>query len=294
MHRFVGMFCILLAAALFAAVSAPAPAQRTEIEKLAADLASKLPTTQRSESDGTRIVVFPFIRSQGQVTDLGALLAQQFAKSIGEQKKDLDVAGPEQIQAVLSEEKLAEDVLLDLRVWTWLAKKIGATVFFSGLLEHKQDGFHLTVRAVRALDGKEMAVSQVMIPTTPEYEKLFATDSPSIPLGIPKEVPSSSKAKPPFKPGRDGTTYPECSYCPNARFPDEARKIKFEGAVLLDIMVSPEGRASDISIVRGLPFDLNKSALEIIQTWRFKPSMDRSGNAVPVHVLIEVFFRLPE
>ncbi len=95
-----------------------------------------------------------------------------------------------------------------------------------------------------------------------------------------------------FRPGKGGVGFPECAYCPDPRFSDEARKAKYQGTVLLRIIVQPDGRATNISIVKGLGMGLDENAMEAVKGWRFKPAVGPGGKAVPVEVLIEVTFRL--
>ena len=95
-----------------------------------------------------------------------------------------------------------------------------------------------------------------------------------------------------FRPGRGGVGYPECAYCPDPRFSDEARKAKYQGTVLLRIIVQPDGRATNISVVKGLGMGLDENAMSAVRGWRFKPAVGPGGKPVPVEVMIEVTFRL--
>jgi TonB family protein len=95
-----------------------------------------------------------------------------------------------------------------------------------------------------------------------------------------------------FKPGYNGVGYPTCVYCPDAKYPEEARKAKFQGVVQLQIVVSPDGRARDIQVVRGPGLGLDEQAVAAVKTWRFKPALGPNRVAVPTQIIIEVQFRL--
>jgi protein TonB len=95
-----------------------------------------------------------------------------------------------------------------------------------------------------------------------------------------------------FRPGRGGVGFPECAYCPDPRFSDEARKAKFMGTVMLRLVVTADGRPTGISIVKGAGMGLDENALEAVKGWRFKPAMGPGGKPVAVQVDIEVTFRL--
>jgi len=95
-----------------------------------------------------------------------------------------------------------------------------------------------------------------------------------------------------FKPGYNGVGYPTCVYCPDAKYPEEARKAKFQGVVQLQVVVSPDGRATDIQVVRGPGLGLDEQAVAAVKTWRFNPALGPNRTAVPTQILIEVQFRL--
>jgi periplasmic protein TonB len=95
-----------------------------------------------------------------------------------------------------------------------------------------------------------------------------------------------------FRPGSNGVGYPTCDYCPDAKYSEEARKAKFQGLVLLQVVVTPDGRATNIQIVRGPGLGLEEQAVEAVKTWRFKPAFGPNRVPVATRVAIEVQFRL--
>jgi TonB family protein len=74
-------------------------------------------------------------------------------------------------------------------------------------------------------------------------------------------------------------------------YSEEARKAKWQGAVLLQVTVNESGVPQDIKVVRPLGMGLDQKAIEAVQQWRFKPGL-KDGNPVPVSANIEVNFRL--
>lgn len=74
-------------------------------------------------------------------------------------------------------------------------------------------------------------------------------------------------------------------------YPEEARKAKYSGTVLLSIIVDAQGVPQDIKVVRPLGLGLDQKAVEAVAKWRFKPGM-KAGKPVPVHAQVEVAFRL--
>lgn len=95
-----------------------------------------------------------------------------------------------------------------------------------------------------------------------------------------------------FRAGVNGVGVPECIYCPAPQYSDDARKAKYMGSVVLQITVTPDGRAVNISIIKDPGMGLGEKAVEAVRTWRFRPAAGPSGKIVPVQVPIEVTFRL--
>jgi len=91
--------------------------------------------------------------------------------------------------------------------------------------------------------------------------------------------------------GQQGVGTPLCDFCPNPKFTDEAIKVRYSGTVLLRAVVSEDGRATNISIVRTAGFGLDDRAIEAVRQWRFHPARGRDNRPVAVWVYIEVSFR---
>jgi TonB family protein len=88
-----------------------------------------------------------------------------------------------------------------------------------------------------------------------------------------------------------GVSDPVPIFKPEPEYSEEARKAKFQGAVLLAIVIDEQGRTRDIRVLRPLGLGLDEKAIEAVQKWRFRPSM-KDGRAVPVMANVEVNFRL--
>ncbi|HKV24842.1 MAG TPA: energy transducer TonB [Candidatus Acidoferrum sp.] len=95
-----------------------------------------------------------------------------------------------------------------------------------------------------------------------------------------------------FRAGVNGVGVPECIYCPPPLYSDDARKAKYMGSVVLQVTVTADGRAVNISIVKDPGMGLGEKAVESVRTWRFRPAVGPNGKIVPVIVPIEVTFRL--
>jgi protein TonB len=74
-------------------------------------------------------------------------------------------------------------------------------------------------------------------------------------------------------------------------YSEDARKAKFSGTVVLQLIVDVDGKAKNIKVTRGVGLGLDEKAVEAVQKWKFIPGR-KNGQAVPVYATVEVNFRL--
>jgi protein TonB len=86
-------------------------------------------------------------------------------------------------------------------------------------------------------------------------------------------------------------TAPVPIYKPDPAYSEEARKAKYQGTVVLWIVVDAKGNVADCRVVKPLGLGLDEKAVEGVKVWKFKPAL-RNGVPVPVRVMVEVSFRL--
>jgi periplasmic protein TonB len=88
-----------------------------------------------------------------------------------------------------------------------------------------------------------------------------------------------------------GVSEPELIYKVDPEFSEEARKAKFMGIVLVNLIVDTHGMPQNVHILRGVGMGLDEKAVEAVRQYRFKPAME-SGHPVPVQVNVEVNFQI--
>jgi TonB family protein len=74
-------------------------------------------------------------------------------------------------------------------------------------------------------------------------------------------------------------------------YSEEARKAKFQGVVVLQIVVDAKGNAVQPRVVKSLGLGLDEKAMEAVKQWKFKPGY-KNGQPVAVAATVEVNFRL--
>lgn len=88
-----------------------------------------------------------------------------------------------------------------------------------------------------------------------------------------------------------GVSPPSILYKVEPEYSEEARKAKFQGTVLLFVVVDEHGNPRDIKVIRPLGLGLDQKAVEAVEKWKFSPGK-KDGKPVPVQAQIEVNFRL--
>ncbi|HBW19892.1 MAG TPA: energy transducer TonB [Actinobacteria bacterium] len=88
-----------------------------------------------------------------------------------------------------------------------------------------------------------------------------------------------------------GVSAPIPIFKPEPPYSEEARKAKYQGTVVLFIIVDTAGNVSECRVIKPLGLGLDEKAMETVKTWKFKPAL-RNGTPVPVQVTVEVSFRL--
>jgi protein TonB len=88
-----------------------------------------------------------------------------------------------------------------------------------------------------------------------------------------------------------GVSAPRAIFAPDPEYSDEARKAKYQGTVILWVIIDAEGRPREIKVARSLGMGLDEKALQAVRNWRFEPAL-KDNQPVAVQVNIEINFRL--
>jgi periplasmic protein TonB len=88
-----------------------------------------------------------------------------------------------------------------------------------------------------------------------------------------------------------GVSAPRTLYAPDPEYSEEARKAKWQGTVVLWVVIGPDGRPRDVRVQRSLGMGLDEKAIEAVRSWKFEPAK-KDGQPVAVQVNVEVNFRL--
>jgi TonB family protein len=77
-----------------------------------------------------------------------------------------------------------------------------------------------------------------------------------------------------------------------AEFSEEARKAKYQGVVLVRLIVDAQGNPQNPRVVQALGMGLDEKALEAVRKYKFKPAMRDHKTPVAVEITVEVNFHM--
>jgi TonB family protein len=83
----------------------------------------------------------------------------------------------------------------------------------------------------------------------------------------------------------------EITYKPNPAYTDEARSLKLEGEVLLEVSFAASGTLHVNRVVRGLGHGLDEAAIAAANKMRYKPAL-RNGQPVDSTAIVHVMFQM--
>jgi TonB family protein len=87
------------------------------------------------------------------------------------------------------------------------------------------------------------------------------------------------------------TTPVEITYKPQPVYTEDARSLKLEGEVLLEVMFSANGTLHVNRVVKGLGHGLDEAAIAAANKMRFKPAL-RMGQPMDSTAVVHVTFQM--
>jgi len=125
--------------------------------------------------------------------------------------------------------------------------------------------------------------------------RFFGDQRLTYPRIINRLAPTGGFSQPgfgiPHSEPRPYDTPPVATYSPAAEYSEQARAAKFNGVVIVSVLVNEEGLPIDPKINRSVGMGLDEKAIECVLQYRFKPAM-KDGAPVEARIFIEVNFRL--
>jgi TonB family protein len=83
----------------------------------------------------------------------------------------------------------------------------------------------------------------------------------------------------------------EILFKPHPLYAPEARRLKIEGEVLVELLFAASGEARVLRVVRGLGHGLDENAIEAAHAIRFRPAK-RGGEPTDSTAIVHIIFQL--
>lgn len=140
------------------------------------------------------------------------------------------------------------------------------------------------------MDGKAV-LQNVFITVQSEKGKVessIETDTlPTQPPGIEAQISTGTLLR--VDPRR--MKAPRAVYSPDPQYSEEARRAKYQGDMVLGLILGADGKPEDVWVVKKLGLGLDQNALATVRQWKFEPAMD-DGKGMRVLLDVDVTFRI--
>jgi Gram-negative bacterial TonB protein C-terminal len=226
-----------LGIALSVAVRSRAETQPTAMDTAISQLASRI-AIPLEKLHATKIVFADLKGPDGQTHPAGRWISDQLANSCKKDFPGLEIMirpEHEESAAGLAEAGKQKQAFKSVEEW---ARSVGANVFITGTFARPRDHIGISLQAFSTSDSRiSLGEATGLLPVSDAITGLSAEPMPSQKSGVPRA-------------GTAGVSIPQCIYCPPPRYSGDARKAKVEGTVVLQVVVTSDGRATNIVIVK--------------------------------------------
>jgi TonB family protein len=269
-------------------------ADKADLDSLASRTAQKIINADRTEPRPRVLVVDFFLGSPGVSSSLGTLLAERFSDSLRNSSKKINVIDRKNFGEYLTKNWTTLEDLKNFPGCLYIGHELGATGVALGSVYEQNNRIALMIHLSGfglSDDGKSEFADQddsIWLTPTEQMKDLLSQRGPDYARKpeILSEEAGVSRA------GVNGVGMPNCVRCPDPQYPDGARLAKVQGTVVLGVVITTEGKAGTIHVIKGAPFGLTAQAIKAVQQWEFKPAQRNDGTPVSVATPIEVTYRL--
>lgn len=218
--------------------------------------------------EGTgKVIVFDLVGPKGLRAPFGNWLADQISATIAQRFPALQVIDRSTVNSLLDKRNRDADHG-DSKKDRAFAEQAGAETFISGSFSKTPRGIRISFTGV-APKPRSMTFFAIL-PLTDQVAKL-------LPPGLETETPKGESS------GRDSVPVgkPQCLWCPITFPGQKATQGNCHGTFVLNVLVSDEGRATDIQNVDATEAcaDQIKTLIVKARKWWFQPAQSLDGKA---------------
>lgn len=158
---FTIIFCLSAGYELFA--------YETEIKKLSATMAEKI-----AEAEKNKVAVVDFTDLQGNVTELGRFIAEEFSSALSKTGKEFTVVDRVHLNVIVKEKKLSATGLIDSHAAMKLGKIQGVEALITGTLTPFGDSVRIVVKVLDSFTAGVIGSNEGNIAKTKVIEELLS------------------------------------------------------------------------------------------------------------------------
>ena len=148
--------------------------------------------------------------------------------------------------------------------------------------EIEANGAELDISPQALLELKKARVSQKLIEAMIAYSAKKKANTPG--KGMAESAPAPSCKG-------EGVSRPILTSRVEPEYSEEARKAKYQGVVVLSVVIQKDGTVGDVSVAQPLGMGLDEKAIQAVKQWSFRPAM-KDGNPLDCKDTVEITFRL--
>jgi len=163
-------------------------AYEAEINKLSATMAQKIAAAKKA-----KVAVVDFTDLQGDVTELGRFIAEEFSVAIAGVSKGFKVVDRIHLKSIIKEHKLAATGIIDLKTARKLGKIAGVEALVTGTLTPFGDTVRIAVKILDTATAEIIDAKRGNIAKTEAIKELLGNN---IPFGYPPEDRKFNLGKP--------------------------------------------------------------------------------------------------
>jgi TonB family protein len=249
------------------------------IEPSISDLADRLSASLR-KAGMKSVVVLDLRGPQRESHPVGRWLADHLSAALKMSSSELDVVDRSEVIGRGESNEDSPNASAPGKKQIVLARSVGANAVITGSYAKTSRGLGITLLTTNLSPSKEILPSiRGAVPISDEISGLSADPIPSFNGDI---LPA----------GTGGITDPTCIRCPQPQYTDRARSAKYQGTVVLDVIVTAEGTVDKVVVMKGPGLGLEENTIETVKKWRLKPGEDLDNRPVTTRVKIEVTYHL--
>jgi len=163
------IFFIVISTSIFLLSNSFSIAYEREIKSLSSAMSENI-----ARAGKKTIAVVDFIDLQGNVTELGRFLAEEFSVALSGTEKGFEVVERTQLKAILKEHKLVLTGIIDPSTAKKLGQIVGVDALITGTITPFGDTVRVAAKVLDTASGKVIAASSGDIAKTKAIEELLA------------------------------------------------------------------------------------------------------------------------